>query len=1358
MTVTQPRAFAIYAALLAAASAGCIQDVDRTQPDKVQKCVFTQGGCGGPVADNTPAEFYFGRTVIDVPSSDPSTIVGESADVERVVFEITEDTLFVYRSQPWLVADDPESGNPGDDYVPGSAAEGYGSGAAIAAFPIQSHFDVIRDYNPATGEQSNIIVENTTDRPWYEREYMRVNWGENLVSNNTWFGVARIKPIATVVTPQQDESRDLGKEATQISPDYIDFVQNWTIEGATLRGSEQYYGFPIPQCWLYTHQHVDCAGGTIKVRFSFKRVEDGHDYVPLNYDDRRMQKFGIFRTERYTTDDEYGLTEQGVVRLGHRWNLWKNWDCYDEGADRPYASCSPDNLRTIVYHVNDAFPAHLVDGAQQIATSWNDAFKEALVAGTGWDPAVLDDKVIFDICTHNPVKPGDPAYCGEPNESPQIGDLRYSFLYYVPEFHSWAPLGYGPSHADFITGEIFAGRAYFYGQMSRWIARRTLDIFLYDEGLIDGPTLGYGGTIRDRVGTITGEDIATKLIRQRGKLDLEKVQDSFDQLQIREKAANLKDMVQSGEAMFDPTPLRKAALQQSSLNQLLASFDEVQKGQSIATEEGMSLPAEMFNADQLLDDEMFWMFQAEQDRFASHRTHMMRADEVLEQMFLGFDERYVPLFEDLRERFMDADGNVDEDGAMDYIEAQMFVDTMLHEVGHNLNMRHNYAGSADALNFGKDWWMLRQDAGFLLNTGTFVLPEYLMEDPTAYDDAIRQGLRNKQSTAVMEYMSSYGTDTEMGVYEKALLKYVYMDTVEVFDTDNANVNIDAERAALLRPGALHYSFYPSLVSNAATFEERVDAMYARKHINYRKVDPAAGVIEVPYKFCSDEYVGGSPECDRWDQGADNYERTIKKISDYRNYYWLDAFKRERLGFGASPFGFVSALYQRTFKPLTNQYKHFVNEEFIVRSGEPCVFYMNGQRFEHPERIFAQPVATDIASQLAPLACGLHGYAAASDALNLLAEVIATPNVGCYARLENGCYDAPAGAGMDGGMTDRNDIALLDADPAACDALTPGAGRTLLKVTEDSAFRHLGDSTSCPVDGDGDIDFAVLDKDTGEVISRPALEVPLGVGKPARTVYDRGQYGYYFYYKPTVMGSWWEKWMAVKALYDHNTNFIGVDASADTASYLISIASLFGADVDNIVAAAVGESGTTYGPKVQDGKVVTPMAVPLFVGDQSRFDIDAPSLDPDQEYTFRLTAMMNAAYQSASVADTFTFAEGLRVERCFSSSCLEIPDDIKNDPARYVEVTDPVTAEVWYAIQPIRPLGANADVSAYAPGFDLLRRVKHEYYEGGFEGPGTQLRAGVNAALPRGEFRFLNIMRGVYRVFAYGEAWSGDINL
>src|SRR6185436_13992996 len=52
-------------------------------------------------------------------------------------------------------------------------------GAPIVSFPIQSHFDIQRGYNPASGEVNNVIAENASDRLWNEREFIRVDWSVN---------------------------------------------------------------------------------------------------------------------------------------------------------------------------------------------------------------------------------------------------------------------------------------------------------------------------------------------------------------------------------------------------------------------------------------------------------------------------------------------------------------------------------------------------------------------------------------------------------------------------------------------------------------------------------------------------------------------------------------------------------------------------------------------------------------------------------------------------------------------------------------------------------------------------------------------------------------------------------------------------------------------------------------------------------------------------------------------------------------------------------------------------------------------------------------------------------------------------
>ena len=46
--------------------------------------------------------------------------------------------------------------------------------------------DIKNDYNPSTGEELNVVSENTVDQPWYQRKFMRVDWSMNLVDTPLW--------------------------------------------------------------------------------------------------------------------------------------------------------------------------------------------------------------------------------------------------------------------------------------------------------------------------------------------------------------------------------------------------------------------------------------------------------------------------------------------------------------------------------------------------------------------------------------------------------------------------------------------------------------------------------------------------------------------------------------------------------------------------------------------------------------------------------------------------------------------------------------------------------------------------------------------------------------------------------------------------------------------------------------------------------------------------------------------------------------------------------------------------------------------------------------------------------------------
>ena len=69
---------------------------------------------------------------------------------------------------------------------------------------------------------------------------------------------------------------------------------------------------------------------------------------------------------------------------------------------------------------------------------------------------------MFVLCPNNPTRAGDPAECGGEGYFARLGDIRHSFMAYLPDYMTYGLLGLGPSNTDPETGEIISGMAYVY--------------------------------------------------------------------------------------------------------------------------------------------------------------------------------------------------------------------------------------------------------------------------------------------------------------------------------------------------------------------------------------------------------------------------------------------------------------------------------------------------------------------------------------------------------------------------------------------------------------------------------------------------------------------------------------------------------------------------------------------------------------------------------------------------------------------------------------------------------------------------------------------------------------------------------
>lgn len=398
-------------ALLALSCAQDVGDINRVQPNHVTK-------------KNFDGVWYVRQTVTEVPYENGILFEGYEAEMDKIRWEITETQLIAYRTY---------------EFIPGANApranDAKYDGQPVLAYPISSHFDIQRGYNPSTGEVTNVIGENTTDRPWWQREYMRVDWSGVAFTNNTNLAGQLVQGgiVANQFTIPETEIDN--PDRAQIGADAINVVNRVTF----LPDEYSCYA-EFNDWWSY---NSNCGNTNLKLRTSFLRVSPNRaPYEPLDYPNARtltdesgkpfrtvtlcaatdrsgncleqapfactdefmdvvrtaarnpdlkasdvcdeakleyFTRFGFFRTERITYDRQYGHTETGRLFRANRWNIWEN--AVDaQGNVVPYAE---RRVKPIVYHLNVNFPEDVKAVAYETAAEWNKAFRETVEALTG---------------------------------------------------------------------------------------------------------------------------------------------------------------------------------------------------------------------------------------------------------------------------------------------------------------------------------------------------------------------------------------------------------------------------------------------------------------------------------------------------------------------------------------------------------------------------------------------------------------------------------------------------------------------------------------------------------------------------------------------------------------------------------------------------------------------------------------------------------------------------------------------------------------------------------------------------------------------------------------------------------------
>jgi len=1069
---------AAFSAVGAAGLGGCADpaQIDRVQPNLIEKASLA-------------GEWYSMTTVVRAPYASHDVFPGLQGLLERGIWEIEQNNLYFYRTYEFVegvesqgIRSDVDSplldadGNPityektfPDGTVHTVTRYVYRS-APLRRYTISGHFDVRKNYNPLTGEESNVRLEDTSEKYWYQRDYMRVDFSANSADNYADLSLGS----APVIFDGQ-EGPDEWQLHQSDDGSYMDFVIRGFMTAPTtyLDGWGQ-----VPTCLFfpwYTGAYYECDEEEIHLRSSFMKVADNNTYEPIDFNDHMLNKFGYYRSSRAHHDQFRGTTFSDALRYIRRFNIWEEVKTTEAGAiDYPNMTPKP-----IVYYLSEDFPRELIGGANDLAVQWSEPFVETVETLTGNDMATP----MFILCENNQAEVDavlaadpnaqlastDPTYCKDMDQPKRLGDLRYNLLVSINDPVQYGLYGYGPMNPDPITGETIHANAFMYTANVRLGARTAVDMIEYEAGVQNFRDITQArhittslkaralkGTQNDprSLSAADARGIAELALEPQVAADMAAV--GFSAVDTDIATAQMNRLLQTSDfdglwmnadmaaiaglpvddlgadltkvkgsnllkSIVHPAHLGSEASLKSVLEEDLDRgkaaicmkefFDNSIRG--LALEYKTKYDEVMCNglqAQMNAGADFVFDFDAFKEPGASCNDDPYSCGANQECRFLDqgdFSGNYCmtpcsagALLDQLRKEIRrvneisqfdywdpnalytdtkDARVAASQIAAREIVEAKreevflevydkMWSTVAMHEVGHNIGLRHNFASSTDALNFFPEFWDLKGHE----DNGDWE-PYVLFEDDT--ETQIRDRMREFQQTSIMEYTSAFNARYQgLGEYDRAAVLFGYGQLVEVFtnppafdtwekyladpaDQDPDNFEVDGQRREQPLARALrkvHYTNYPSVFGGVTNILDRqvvpADSLADRakpcsQHDDPYDSDVCGGggsfcqpfvdgffctktdMLEVPLRFCSDEYNWTTPDCQTWDEGTDVFEIVNNSLADYEAYWPFRAYQRDNALFNPMTSYWNNVMYamygwRKQFEHWALSYAHF----------------------------------------------------------------------------------------------------------------------------------------------------------------------------------------------------------------------------------------------------------------------------------------------------------------------------------------------------------------------------------------------------------------------------------------------------
>ncbi|MBC3619501.1 zinc-dependent metalloprotease [Vibrio metschnikovii] len=446
------------------------------------------------------------------------------------------------------------------------------------------------------------------------------------------------------------------------------------------------------------------------------------------------------------------------------------------------------------------------------------------------------------------------------------GDLRYNVINLIDEPLANGLLGYGPSVSHPLTGEIIkahvnqysgvarAGVPMYWNNLVRFYNRSQLEKSLTDRKTIEQATENSQQAISQELEIRLAQQTALQLDASRQRIDVSGVY------------MNPKD-----------TELHATQYKQK-----------------------LTLPTSPFNK---LDEELTLdeLIQAEENRLASWSENNIYPVEaswvsatsktLLDNLPLT-DEGFYTITTNENgtqtrqlKRWSELPKHLQQQAA-DAITVTTYATTLVHEIGHNLGLRHNFKGSNDSDNF--------YTAEEALKLGLNNIPAYssIMDyAPSMLDQLPTWG---KYDLAAFKF--AYGRKVDVIAPEMAQALFSSDDTGQVsslIDCTLSNNNALSNQDTLYTCDLSRFDKQHYQASQAGEHHEKFEYVrYGALHyINQlTKANNMQNVTAFPYQFCTDGNVALNSDCNRFDEGTN-----LTEIVQYSWQRYLDGYDTRNAG-------------------------------------------------------------------------------------------------------------------------------------------------------------------------------------------------------------------------------------------------------------------------------------------------------------------------------------------------------------------------------------------------------------------------------------------------------------------------------